>query len=114
MTENTLSVMEEKIFQKEKAELESRLSKVGEDLMKAFEPYGTLTGQFGEALRNYVLSCLVRYNEQYFGGYTTRALVSTNTSNMPQELKKAILEYATTEFLGKIEDLQNTLEQVYD
>lgn len=107
-----VSELERQILEQELEVIREGLVNVNENLKKVFEKYGILEGQHKKEFVNYVLSGLISADENYYvkipngrGAYKTMIKVETQTSKIPDDLKKIILKRAVKDFMSKINNI---------
>jgi glycogen synthase len=104
--------IERTLLDKELKNISEQLGKIGVQIQKVFEKYGTMKGEHAEELHKYIVENVLRAGTNYFAGYTTTPKHNTHPDHIPECIKELVLRYAVDEFFGKIDDIQSIVENM--
>ena len=108
-----ISKLEKSILNREMKVIEKQLQKLDAEIKAIFEKYGALRGHHRVEFAKYIREKVISADELYYSGYITTAKIETQTSKIPDELKEAILDWAISDFMNKVDnvaELANYLE----
>lgn len=107
---NKLNKIEEKLLKRELEAISKQLGEIGKQLQAVFSKYGTIEGHLKGELIKYIVEEVIKEKTVYRAGYTTSAGINSDTTNMPDSLKAAILEWVVTDFLEKTDYVVDVVE----
>lgn len=104
-----MNTIETRLLDRELKEISAKLGKIGADLIKVFSKYGTIRGEHGSDVAQFIIEHVVGANETYCAGYMTQPKIKTTAEGMPEVMKKAILDWAITDLLEKADRVDEIL-----
>lgn len=109
----TLSQLEEKLLDREIKEICEGIDKVGKALNQVFDKYQPMSGKFAEELQKFLAERLNLASNSYnMGRNEVHATAFIHPSWFPDGLKRAILEFATKDFLDRIDQAELEIEEI--
>ena len=111
----TIGQLEQRLLDREIEEICKGIDKVGKALSLVFAKYSPMDGHFAEELQKFLSEKLRLASSNYsMGRDETYVTAYVCKSDFPDELKRAILDFTTKDFLDKIDQAELEIEEIRD
>ncbi len=105
--------LEQRILDKEIKEICEGIDEVGKALNRVFAKYHPMSGKFAEELQKFLAERLdLAHNNYTMGRNETFGTAYIHPNWFPNGLKKAILEFATKDFLDRVDQVGLEVEEI--
>lgn len=109
---NKISVLEQRILDRELNMISMKLGKIGQDLIDTFSKYDDVLGRHQDSFAKYLAEQVISAHEPYFAGYKTRLAIKSDTSSIPEELKAVILKWAVDDFIAQADHVADIIHDL--